>query len=168
MSYCTAAQVANAATGGWEEVAQRANPSSAGVDGELLQAACNGESLAEWPAEFQALATVAAARVVAAIGTASKHIDTYLFPRYRGVMPLDAATVEASSLPAVCAAIALRGLYGASVPEEIRLGTKWADQYLLDLTKGLVSLGQADQDVTQAPGQTVAKSPPKSFNWGAY
>lgn len=168
MAYCTAADVANAATGGWEELAQRANPTGAGVDGELLQAACAGQSLDDWPTDLQALAAAAAARVADAIDTAGKHIDTYLFPRYRGVMPLEPQTVTDSSLPAVCAAIALRRLYGASIPEEVRNGTKWADQYLVDLAKGVVSLGQVDTTVAQAPGRTVSKSPAKAFDWGAY
>lgn len=167
--YCTAADVAHTATGGWEELAQRANPSQAGVDGELLQAACAAvPNLTAWPLEAQALGTQAAARVVDAIAMAGRHIDTYLFPRYRGVMPLAAETVAASSLPAVCAAIALRRLYGASLPQELRDGTKWADQYLVDLSKGIVSLGQVDTTVAQAPGQTVARSQPKAFDWGAY
>ena len=166
--YCTAADVANAATGGWEELAQRASPSQAGVDAELLQAATAGAPLADWPADVQALGLQAAARVADAIASAGRHIDTYLFPRYRGVMPLEAATVQASSLPAVCAAIALRRLYGASVPEELRTGTKWADQYLADLSKRVVSLGQVDTETAQAPGRTVSKAPPKAFDWGSY
>jgi phage gp36-like protein len=166
--YCTAADVANAATGGWEELAQRASPSQAGVDGELLRAATNGASLADWPSDVQALAQEAATRVADAIANAGRHIDTYLFPRYRGVMPLEPSTVAASSLPAVCAAIALRRLYGASVPEELRNGTKWADQYLADLSKGVVSLGQVDTAVAQPAGRTVSKAPPKSFDWQTY
>ncbi|MDP3324238.1 MAG: DUF1320 family protein [Hydrogenophaga sp.] len=166
--YCTAADVANAATGAWEELAQRANPTGAGVDGELLLAAVSEEPLTDWPAESQALAVQAVARVLDAIDKAGRHIDTYLFPRYRSVMPLAPETIAASSLPAVCAAIALRRLYGASVPEEVRRGTAWADQYLVEVSKGVVSLGQPDTAVAQAPGQTVARSQAKRFDWGAY
>lgn len=169
MTYCTAADVANTATGGWEELAQRANPTGAGVDGELLQAACAVvPDLTAWPADLQALAVEAAARVASVIDMASRHIDTYLFPRYRQVMPLDPAVVLASSLPAVCAAIALRRLWGASVPKELLSGTAWADQYLVDVSKGIVSLGQVDTAVAQAPGQTVARSSSKRFDWEAY
>ncbi len=168
MAYCTAADIADTATGGWEELAQRAQPTGAGVDGDLLQAAVQGDSLDEWSAEQQAMAAEAAARVESAIDMASKHIDTYLFPRYRSVMPLAPEVVLASSLPAVCAAIALRRLWGASLPEELRRGTAWADQYLVDVSKGVVSLGQPDVGVAQPPGQTVARSPSKSFDWGAY
>lgn len=169
MSYCTAADVANTATGGWEELAQRANPTGAGVDGELLQAACaTVPDLTAWTADLQTLAVEAAARVVSVIDMASRHIDTYLFPRYRQVMPLDPAVVQASSLPAVCAAIALRRLWGASLPDELRRGTAWADQYLVDVSKGIVSLGQVDTAVAQAPGQTTARSPSKRFDWEAY
>lgn len=168
MAYCTPADVAAAATGAWQELAQRASPEQAGVDGELLRAAVAGESLEDWTAEAQALAAQAVARVASAIDMASRHIDTYLFPRYRQVMPLPPETVQASSLPAVCASIALRRLYGASVPQDVRDGTKWADAYLVDLSKGVVSIGQADTEVAQAPGQTVARTPPKAFDWGAY
>lgn len=168
MTYCTAADVANAATGGWGELAQRASPEEAGVDGELLRAAVAGAGLDDWPADAQAVGAQAALRVADAINMAARHIDTYLFPRYRQVMPLPAETVQASSLPAVCAAIALRRLYGASAPAEVREGTKWADQYLADLSKGVVSIGQVDTEVAQAPGRTVARTPPKAFNWGAY
>lgn len=167
--YCTAAEVANAATGSWEELAQRANPTGAGVDGELLQAACAPTPvLTAWPTDVQALAQQAAERVAEAIDMAGRHIDTYLYPRYRQVMPLDPAVVLASSLPAVCAAIALRRLYGASVPEEVRKGTAWADAYLVDLSKGVVSLGQVDTTVAQAPGQTAARAQHKAFDWGSY
>lgn len=166
--YCTHTDVAHAATGGWEELAQRASPNAAEVDGTLLQAACNSLPLGAWPSDVQAMALAAVARVADAIDMAGKHIDTYLFPRYRPVMPLDAATVQASSLPAVCAAIALRRLYGASLPEELRNGTKWADQYLVDLSKGTVSLGQADMAVAQAPGRVITRTPAKAFDWPAY
>lgn len=167
--YCTAADVADAATGGWDEVAQRAHPTGAEVGGELLQAACaDVPDLSAWPEDVQALAVAAAQRVASAIDMASRHIDTYLYPRYRQVMPLPLETVQASSLPAVCAAIALRRLYGASAPQELRDGTKWADAYLVDVSKGVVSLGQADTAVAQAPGQTVARAQPKAFDWGAY
>jgi len=168
MAYCTAADVANAATGGWEELAQRANPTGAGVDGELLQAAVAGQSLADWPEESQDLAALAVARVTSAIDMASRHIDPYLFPRYRDQMPLPGPTVLASSLPAVCAAIALRRLYGASLPEEVRRGTAWADQYLADISKGIVSLGVTTDTVAQPAGRTVARAPDKAFDWGGY
>jgi phage gp36-like protein len=167
--YCNAVEVANTATGGWEELAQRANPTGAGVDGELLQAACAAvPNLTAWPADLQDLAVEAAARVASAIDMAGRHIDTYLFPRYRPVMPLDPAIVAASSLPAVCAAIALRRLWGASLPEDLRRGTAWADAYLVDVSKGVVSLGQVDSTVAQAPGQTAARSQDKRFDWDAY
>lgn len=87
--YCTAADVADAATGGWDEVAQRAHPTGAEVGGELLQAACaDVPDLSDWPEDVQALAVAAALRVASAIDMASRHIDTYLYPRYRQVMPL--------------------------------------------------------------------------------
>lgn len=177
--YCTPLDIANTATGGWSELAQRATPEGAGVDGQLLQAALaavaglaagtgTGAAWDDWAEDLQALGLQAAARVNDAISMAGKHIDTYLFPRYRGVMPLPAETVQASSLPAVCAAIALRRLYGASLPEELRLGTKWADQYLADLNKGLVSLGQPDTAVAQPAGSVVSKTSSKAFAWEAY
>jgi phage gp36-like protein len=168
--YCTAADVANTATGGWEELAQRASPTGAGVDAELLQAALDDEPLAAWPPEAQALAAQAVARVADAIATAGRHIDTYLFPKYRSAMPLAPEVIAASSLPAVCAAIALRRLYGASVPEEVRKGTAWADAYLVDISKGVVSLGQADAstDVAQPAGRTVARSAPRTFTFNGY
>ena len=166
--YCTALEVANTATGGWEELAQRANPTGAGVDGELLQAAVAGEPLTDWPQDAQDLAAQALARLNDAIDKAGRHIDTYLFPRYRSVMPLALEVIQASSIPAVCAAIALRRLYGASLPEEVRNGTKWADAYLVDVSKGVVSLGQPDTAVAQAPGRTVSRTQGKAFDWGGY
>lgn len=177
--YCTPLEVANTATGGWAEVAQRAMPEGAGVDGQLLQAALAaaaglaagtgaGAAWDDWTLDLQDLGIQAATRVNDAIAMAGRHIDTYLFPRYRGIMPLDPVVVQASSLPAVCAAIALRRLYGASLPEELRLGTKWADQYLVDLSKGQVSLGQPDVAVAQPAGRVVSKAPRKSFAWDTY
>ena len=166
--YCLASEVANTATGGWEELAQRASPVEAGVDGELLRAAVAGQSLADWPPEAQALAAEAVLRLNDAIDKAGRHIDTYLFPRYRQVMPLAQETVEASSLPGVCAALALRRLWGASLPAELRRGPAWAAQYLVDVSTGIASLGQVDTAVAQAPGQTVARSQAKRFDWDGY
>ncbi len=92
----------------------------------------------------------------------------YLFPRYRARMPLPVELVQGSSLPAAVAAIALKRLYGTSVPEELRRGAAWADQYLADLSKGVVSLGGADTEVAQPAGRMAARAPGSTFDWGRY
>lgn len=165
--YATAAELALAATGGWAEVAQRACPVP-GVEPELMQAVALGADTTGWDAELVAVAQTGLLRVNAALDMASRHVDTYLYPRYRQVMPLAAEVVAASSLPAVVAAIALRRLYGHEVPEDVRLGTRWADDYLVQLSKGVVSLGAVDTVVAQPAGHTVARTSPKAFDWGSY
>lgn len=166
-AYATITDLVNAATGGWTELAQRAAPEAV-LDAELLRAVATAGDVSEWPAEAIAVAVTALARLNDAIERAAKHADTYLFPRYRQRMPLSDDLVTGSSLPAAVAAIALKRLYGASVPEELRRGTAWADQYLTDLSKGVVSLGAGDTDVAQPPGRMAIRAPGSAFDWGAY
>lgn len=166
-SYASLDDLARAATGGWDELAQR-GASSALVDGALLQATVLAEDRSAWSLDAQAQADIALARLNDALERASRHADTYLFPRYRTVMPLPTDLVQGSDLPSVVAAIALKRLYGTSVPEELRRGTQWADDYLRDLSKGTVSLGAVDATVAQPGGRMVSRPPAKAFDWDGY
>lgn len=170
MAYANLDDLARAATGGWDELAQRAASGAAAalVDGALLQATVAGGDRTGWELEAQLAATAAVDRLQDALDRASRHADTYLFPRYRQVMPLSEALVQGSDLPSVVAAIALKRLYGTAVPEELRKGTQWADDYLVAISKGVVSLGAADVAVAQPAGRTLARAPAKAFNWNAY
>ena len=166
-AYATINDLVNAATGGWTELAQRAAPEDV-LAAELLQAVATGADTSAWTAEAVAVAQAAWARLQDALERASKHADTYLFPRYRVRMPLSADLVQGSSLPAAVAAIALKRLYGSSVPEDLRRGSAWADQYLVDLNKGVVSLGGTDTEVAQPAGHVVTRAPSSAFDWGRY
>lgn len=166
-SYATLDDLARAATGGWDELAQRAS-ASALVDAALLQATVAAGDRSAWSLEAQAQADIAMARMNDALERASRHADTYMFPRYRAVMPLAVDLVQGSDLPGVVAAIALKRLYGTSVPEELRKGTQWADDYLRDLSKGTVSLGAVDATVAQPAGRMVSRPPAKAFDWERY
>lgn len=166
-TYATLADLLQAATGGWEELAQR-GAMSALVDGGLLQATALNTVRTAWSVEAQAAADVALVRLNDALTRASSHADTYMFPRYRTVMPLAPEVVQASALPSVVAAIALKRLYGTSVPEEVRKGTQWADDYLRDLSKGVVSLGAVDVTVAQPAGHVITRVPAKAFDWAGY
>lgn len=166
-AYATLQHLADAATGGWLELAQRAT-SDPDVDGALLQATAQAGDRSAWSPEAQAAADAALVRLQDALERASRHADTYLFPRYRQQMPLPPDLVNGSSLPAVVAAIALKRLYGTSVPEELRKGTQWADDYLRDLAKGVVSLGGADTTVATPAGRMATRAPAKAFNWERY
>lgn len=170
MAYATLDDLARAATGGWDELAQRAATGAAAalVDGALLQATVANTDRTGWELEAQLAATAAVERLQDALDRASRHADTYLFPRYRQVMPLATELVQGSDLPSVVAAIALKRLYGTSVPEELRRGTQWADDYLVAISKGVVSLGEADVAVAQPAGRTLARAPAKAFDWSAY
>ena len=108
------------------------------------------------------------ARINTALDMASRHVDAYLYPRYRAQMPLPQAVVDASPLADVVAALALRRLYGTAVPEDVAKSTAWADAYLRDVSKGTVSLGAADTVVAQPTGHTVARTPRKAFDWAGY
>lgn len=167
MSYATPAQLAAVATGGWDELAQRATASPL-VSGELLQLTVQGGDRSPWSPAVQALADLARDRLLEALAMASRHADTHLFPRYRQHMPLPAELVAASDLPSVVATIALKRLYGTTVPEEVRKGAQWAEDQLMALAKGQVSLGQLDTEVAQPQGRTVARAPERAFDWSAY
>lgn len=165
--YATLTDLAHAATGGWLELAQR-GANEAVLDSALLRAAASGGDTSAWAPDEVAVAAAALARLQDALERASRHADTYLFPRYRARMPLPVELVQGSSLPAAVAAIALKRLYGTSVPEELRRGAAWADQYLADLSKGVVSLGGADTEVAQPAGRMAARAPGSTFDWGRY
>ncbi len=170
MAYATLDDLARAATGGWDELAQRAASGAAAalVDGDLLQATAATADRTAWSVEAQLAATAALERLTDALDRASKHADTYLFPRYRAVMPLSVDLVQGSDLPSVVAAVALKRLYGTTVPEDLRRGTQWADDYLVAISKGTVSLGVADVAVAQPPGRTLGRAPDKAFDWAGY
>lgn len=167
MPYATIANLVQAATGGWDELAQR-SASTAEVDGELLRLTVDGGDRSAWSEAAQAAADEAVTKLNAALDRAARHADTYLFPRYRTVMPLSAEMVEGSDLPSVVAAIALKRLYGTSVPEDIRKGTQWAEDYLQSLAKGVVSLGALDTQVAQPGGRAAVRAPSKAFDWSGY
>ena len=166
-AYATINDLVNAATGGWTELAQRA-ALDAVLDAELLRLVATAGDVSAWTSEQIAVALSALARLQDALDKASRHADTYLFPRYRSRMPLPIDLVQGSSLPGAVAAIALKRLYGTSVPEDLRRGAAWADQYLVDLSKGIVSLGGADNDVAQPAGHMVTRAPSSAFDWGQY
>ena len=166
-AYATLTDLANAATDGWRELAQRGAPEAV-LDSALLFVAATGGDTSGWQQDEVAVAMAALARLQDALDRASKHADTYLFPRYRARMPLPVDLVQGSSLPSAVAAIALKRLYGTSVPEELRRGAAWADQYLVDLSKGVVSLGGTDTEVAQPAGHMVTRAPRGSFDWGRY
>jgi phage gp36-like protein len=165
--YATVPDMLRAATGGWDDLAQRASTSPL-VDGALLQATVDGADRSVWTAQACAYADAALARLQDVLNRASRHADTYLFPRYRQTMPLADAVVQASSLPDAVAAIAYKRLYGALLPEDVRKGTAWADDYLKDLSAGRVSLGAQDEVVAQAPGRVISRSPARVFDLADY
>ncbi len=165
-NYASITELVSAATGGWTELAQRAAPEAV-LDAELLRLVAADGDVSDWTVESIRVATEALARLNDAMERASRHADTYLFPRYRLRMPLSADLIGGSSLPAAVAAIALKRLYGTSVPEDLRRGAAWADQYLADLAKGVVSLGSGDIDVAQPPGRMAIRAPGSAFDWGA-
>ena len=166
-AYATIQNLVEAATGGWTELAQRAAPEAV-LDGVLLQAVATSGDVSDWTPDAIAVATTALARLQDALERASRHADTYLVPRYRAAMPLPVEMVQGSSLPAAVATIAIKRLYGTSVPEELRRGAAWADDYLRDLSAGKVSLGGTDLDVAQPAGRMVSRTPSKAFDWGRY
>lgn len=167
ITYVTILDLVAAATGGWTELAQRSAPEAV-LDPRLLEAVAMAGDVSDWTPEAVGLANAALARLNDAMERASRHADTYLFPRYRSRMPLPQDLVQGSSLPSAVAAIALKRLYGTTVPEELRRGAAWADDYLRDLAKGAVSLGGTDTEVAQPAGHMVTRAPRGAFDWGRY
>lgn len=166
-AYATVAHMVLAATGGWAGLAQRALPTGQ-VSGELLQLTAEGGDRSAYDLEQITEADAAFDRLQDVLDRASRHADTYLFPRYRPVMPLSAELVAGSDLPTVVATIAYKRLYGTEVPEDVRKGSQWADDYLKSLATGLVSLGAQDTEVAQPAGHVVTRTPAKTFAWDAY
>jgi hypothetical protein len=107
--YASISDLVNAATDGWTELAQR-SALDAVLDAELLRLVATAGDLSDWTPEQIAVATTALARLQDALDKASRHADTYLFPRYRSRMPLPTDLVQGSSLPGAVAAIALKRL----------------------------------------------------------
>lgn len=168
-TYATLSDLVAAATEGWTELAQRGTPDGeAHVDPALLKAVATGGDTMAWDAQQVAVAQAAHARLLDALERAAKHADTHLYPRYRSQMPLPAELVQGSSLPDAVAAIALKRLYGTSVPDEVRRGTAWAEDYLVSLARGTVSLGGADTQVAQPTGRMAARTRESAFDWSGY
>jgi phage gp36-like protein len=167
MAYATVQQLADAASGGWQELAQRASHSGF-VDGELLQLAATGADLSGFDAPLQAGAGAALVRLHDALERASRHADTFLFPRYRAALPLTPTLLAGSDLPSVVAAIALKRLYGTLVPEELRRSTQWADDYLTALSKGTASLGQLDTAVAPPARAPLVRTRARRTEWQGY
>lgn len=166
-SYATLDDLVAAATEGWKELAERAAPDER-LDGALLRAVATGGDTGDWPPEQVQVALAAHARLQDALDRAARHADTHLFPRYRAVMPLAPELVATSSLPDAVAAIALKRLYGAALPDELRRGTAWAEDYLVGLARGTLSLGAADTAVAQPAGSVDARARPSAFDWDRY
>jgi phage gp36-like protein len=83
-------------------------------------------------------------------------------------MPLATSLVAGSDLPTVVATIALKRLYGTELPDDVRKGSQWADDYLTALAKGTVNLGVLDSQAAPAPGVVTSRTEPKRFDWAAY
>lgn len=165
--YATVLDLAREATDGWDELAQRATRSPR-VDGELLRLSYEHGDLSAYDADQIAQAEAGLARLDDALERASRQADTYLAPRYQAVMPLSAELIAGSDLPSAVATIALRRMYGHAVPDEVHTGTKWADDYLRDLSTGRASLGQADTATAAVPGRMHVSAPGKAFDWEGY
>ena len=164
MAYATPADVARVATRGWDDIAQRA-VQNARVSGELLRTLYEGGSTAGVAADVLALARRGLEHVSDVLERSSRHADTYIQPRYQGVLPLAAHLVNGSDLPTVVATIAYRRLMGASLSEDIDRNTKWAEAYLRDLADGRVTFGATDNNTPQPPGRMVSRAPCKTIDW---
>lgn len=164
MSYATPADVARLATRGWDDIAQRV-AQDARVTGALLRALYESGDTSAWSAEAISGGAAALASLADSLERASRHADTYIAPRYAGVLPLPADLVAGSDLPSVVAAIVLRRLMGVSIPKDVSDNTRWADEYLRDLAAGRVSLGGSDSATPQPPGRMKSRTSPKYIDW---
>lgn len=167
MSYATPADLARVATRGWDDIAQRI-AQNARVPGELLRTLWEGGSAAGVAADVLDMAQRALEQAQDVLERTSRHADTYIQPRYQGVLPLPAHLVAGSDLPTVVATIAYRRLMGASLSEDIDRNTAWAEKYLRDVADGKVTLGATDTATPQPPGRMVSSAPCKTVDWGRY
>lgn len=138
MAYCTPADMAAVATGGWNELAQR-TAQDRRVIGATLQSVCAGEPPA-LDAETLALAQSAAARLRELCEQVTNFANTFIAVRYS--TPLDADTVRTSDLSTVCATLALVRLYGLAATDDVRKSAAWATDYLKSVQRGEASLGR--------------------------
>jgi phage gp36-like protein len=165
--YATIEDIVQTAQNGWQEVAQR-GCTEAVLDPDALKTLVRGEAMGMFDLDMQKLAQDAVYRLKAALDMASRHVDTYLFPKYRAYMPLKPELVRSSDLPAVVAAIALKRLYGTGLTEDMRKALSWTDDHLRDIANGKISLGTQDTAVAVAPGNTVSRAPRRAIDWSAY
>lgn len=167
MPYATCADLARVATRGWDDLAQR-TAQNARVGGELLRALYEGGPVAGVDAALLDMAHRALELLHDVLERTSRYADTYIQPRYQGALPLPAHLVAGSDLPTVVATLAYRRLMGTSLDEDVDRNTRWAAQYLRDLSDGRVTLGGSDNNTPQPPGRMVSRTAPKSIDWHRY
>lgn len=138
-TYCTPSDMAVVATGGWEELAQRAAQDGR-VTGELLRGLYEGSALSGQSAEVRRKAQEALDLLVALCDKTSRFADTFIAVRYR--TPLATETVAAADLTSVVATIAVLRLHGVAATEDVRAASKWAFDYLNAVQSGRASLGR--------------------------
>ena len=167
MSYATPADLARVATRGWDDLAQRV-VQNARLSGEVLRGLYTGEDMSATAPEVLDMAQRCLDQLGDVLERASRHADTYIQPRYQGQLPLPAHLVSGSDLPTVVATMGYRRLMGASLPEEIRKNTDWAEKYLRDVAAGLVTFGATDNTTPQPPGRMVSSTSCKTIDWERY
>lgn len=140
MIYATLDDLVRVSVGGWAELAQRVTR-DARVPGELLRAVASGTDTSAWSPESVGLAVDGVTQLNAQLAATSRHADTFLAARYPG--GLSAEQLAVSDLSTVVATITMRRMYGQTVEETVIKATKWADDYLLAVANGVVSLGPA-------------------------
>lgn len=165
--YATIEDLVQTAQQGWVEITQRACTENV-LDVEALKTAVSGGNMNAFDTDMQELASKGVYRLNHALDMASRHVETYLFPKYRAYLPLSDAIIRTSDLPAVTAAIALKRLYGTGLTDEMRKALAWTDGYLVDLAKGNVSLGALDTAIAVPQGNVITRSKNKNVDWSQY
>ncbi|MBR4877061.1 MAG: DUF1320 family protein [Rhodocyclaceae bacterium] len=137
--YCTPSDMAVVATGGWEELAQRAAQDGR-VTGELLELTCTGADRGQYDFLARELADKALARLERHCESVTHYAETFIAVRYR--TPLSIDIIAHSDLPSVCATIAVLRLAGISATQDMREAAQWAERYLSRIADGKASLGR--------------------------
>jgi len=138
MDYATLDDLARVSVAGWPEMAQRACR-DARITAELLRTVAAGGDTSGYPADQVVIAAEGVEVLRAQLAAASRHADTFIAGYYPDGLTMP--QLAASDLSTVVATIAWRRMYGPVVPKEVIEATRWADDYLRDVAKGVVSLG---------------------------
>jgi phage gp36-like protein len=162
--YTTTAKLFNAF--GKTEMALLAAPENANITGDLLSAALNRDDLSAWSLQDIADANAAIDRLISAVASAERLIDSYISPRY--TLPLSITLIGESALPEYCNHIVRYKLMDDRTTDEVDKRYNEAMRWLRDISMNKASLGVQDTAVATPQGRMVSRTGTSKYSWDDY